>query len=68
MSYVGCQINKDEWDNYDPEQVKSVLTKRPLFCAVEFIETIKNNPDLPSYMRDCIKDVIDTETFLFNKI
>lgn len=68
LGYSGYSIQKKSWEDYDEREIIDFLKKRPIYFSHIFIETIKNNPDLPSYMRDCIKDIISTETSLFNKI
>ena len=68
LNYNGYPIQKSAWDNYEGRTISNFLRKRPLYFSHMFIETIKNNPDLPKDIRCCIKDIIDTETSFFNKI
>ena len=59
---------KCNFDSFNEKNMVNFFTKRPLFCAHEFIETIKNNQNIPPYLKESIKDIIHIETSLFHKI
>ena len=59
---------KFDFNSFNKEFIMKFLMIRPLFFSHIFIHTIKNNSDIPSYLKDSIKDIIHIETSLFNKI
>jgi hypothetical protein len=59
---------KYDFNIFDKKYITNFLQNRPLYFNHIFIETIKNNSDIPIYMKESIKDIINIETHLFNKI
>tara|TARA_B100001287_G_C22686338_1_gene533911 strand:- start:6828 stop:8057 length:1230 start_codon:yes stop_codon:yes gene_type:complete len=66
FSYHGnTSIN---FDTFDEKKITLFLKKRPLYFSHIFTETIKNNKNVPEYMRQAIQEYIPLKTDLFNKI
>jgi hypothetical protein len=65
LKLCGFEYN---FDNFNEKFIINFLMKRPLYFAHIFIETIKNNHEIPPYLKESIKDIIHIETSLFHKI
>lgn len=60
-----CNYN---FDAFHEPFITKFLKNRPLYFEHVFIHTIKNNHDIPPYLKEAIKDIIHIETSLFDKI
>ena len=59
--------NIDVVNNFNKNKITEFLQKRPLYFSNVNIETIKST-NAPEYMKECISDIINTETKVFTKI
>ena len=59
---------KYDFNSFNKEFIMKFLKKRPLYCSHVLIYAIKNNHEIPSYIKESIKDIIHIDTALFNKI
>jgi len=66
LTYHG--YDKFDFNNFDKNIITTLLSKRPLFMTHIFIETIKNNKNLPDYFFETVKDLSHIQTDLFNRI
>ena len=57
-----------DFNTFNEKFITKFLKKRPLYDSFYFIQTIKNLEDIPSYLKESIKDIIHIDTSLFNKI
>lgn len=55
-------------NNFNEKYITKFLQSRPLHYSFDYIETIKTIKDVPVYMKESIKDIIDIRTDLFHKI
>ena len=73
LEYVLCKLGlhtdakRPQFDTFDEKFITRLFQKRPLFMAHVFIETIRNNKNVPEYMREAIKDYLPIKTDLFRK-
>jgi hypothetical protein len=57
-----------DFKKFNNNTMSIFLKKRPLYFSHIFIETIKNIEGIPIYMKESIKDIINTRTDIFHKI
>lgn len=66
FSYFGDDsIN---FNTFDEKTITTFLQKRPLYFTHIFTETIRNNKNVPEYMKNAIEDYLPLKTDLFNRI
>jgi hypothetical protein len=68
LEYFGYKHSKSYWQKYDKNIIKNKLSKRPLEWANLYIEIIKNNKTIPSYIKSEIKDIININSSFMNKL